>query len=99
MEVILAVDVHRLNSQLLVLRPKSRTAFEQAATTYAEFAALYNSGQYAPAWPKLAELLWALQSVERSDDWEARDAIGPGMLAAAQDLEARLVERFAEEAA
>lgn len=92
-----AIDTHRLASLILALQPKSRTAFERATTAYRTFSALYNAGRLAEAWPKLAELLWALETVERSDDWEVRDLVGPGMLPAAQDILARMLDRFGVE--
>ena len=90
-----AIDTHRVQTAMLLLRPKSRTAFERASAAYAQFAQLYNEDALVDAWPALAELTWNLQAVERSDDWELRDTVGASMLPAAQDLEARLLDRFA----
>ena len=56
-----------------------------------------DAGELAAAWPVLAEVLWCLQTVERSDDWELRDLITPTMIPAALDLQGRLLRSFASE--
>jgi hypothetical protein len=90
-----AIDTHRLDSAILLLKPKSRTAFDGATAAYARFSSLYNAGALVEAWPTLAELTWSLEAVERSDDWELRNSVGPSMLPAAQDLQARVLDQFA----
>lgn len=92
-----AIDTHRLESLLLALKPKSRTAFEGATAAYAHFAELYDAGALAAAWPVLAEISWALEALERSDDRELRDMVGPSILPAAQDVQARLLDQYANQ--
>ena len=94
-----AIDTHRMHTLLLELQPKSRTAFEHASSAYRTFSTLYNAGRLSEAWPKLAEVLWALETVERSDDWEVRDVVGPSMLPAAQDVLAKMLDRLGGDAA
>ena len=80
---------------MLVLKLKTRSALEGATAAYARFAELYNAGELARAWPVLAEVLWGLLIVDRSDDWVLRDMVSPSMLSAAQDLQGTLLDRFA----
>ena len=89
-----SVDVHRVESLMLTLRLKSRSAFDGATAAYSLFAELYNANELVPAWPVLAEVLWGLLTVERSDDWALRDTVSPAMIHAAQDLQAQLLDRF-----
>ena len=94
-----AIDTHRLGSMLLVLQPKSRTSYDMATSAYKTFADLHARGELARAWPVLAEVVWSLEAVERSDDWELRDTVVRArMLPAARDLQVGLVNRFAAEA-
>ena len=88
------IDVHRLDSLLLLLKAKSRTSFERATSAYQHFLELFSGGRIAEAWPVLGELIWALELVERSEDWELRAAVGPSMLAAAHDLQAKLLDQI-----
>ena len=94
-----AIDTHRLDSLLLLLKPKSRTALEGATNAYKRFAELHGAGAFARAWPVLAEVLWSLEAVERSDDWEIRQQVGPAMLPAAIELQEKLVDQFSQAAA
>ena len=89
-----AIDAHRLDTLLLVLRAKSRTALEGATKAYQQFAELYNAGELAEAWPLLSEVVWSLQMILRSDDWEMRELIGSGMLPAALDLQAKILDEL-----
>ena len=91
-----SIDIHRVESLLLLLRQKSRTAFESATAAYSRFADLYNAGELAEAWPVLAEVQWGLLAVERSDDWELRATVSPSMIDATHDVQRQLLDRFAE---
>ena len=90
-----AIDTHRIEHLMLVLKLKTRSALEGATAAYARFAELYDAGELARAWPILAEVLWGLFTVDRSDDWALRDIVSPSMLNAAQDLQGKLLDRFA----
>ena len=90
-----AIDTHRIDHLLLALRLKSRSLYETLSAAYTHFAELYNGGHVALAWPLLAEVLWGLHTIERSDDWELRRKVSPAMREAAQDLQARLLDQFA----
>ena len=91
-----AIDTERLARLLLLLEPKSRTAFASATSAYRLFAACYNEGRDADGWPLLAEVRWNLLRVQQSDDWQLREKVDRGgMLHAALDLEQRLLDRFA----
>jgi len=90
-----AIDTHRIEHLMLALKLKTRSALEGATAAYVRFAELYNAGELARAWPVLAEVLWGLLIVDRSDDWVLRDMVSPSMLSAAQDLQGTLLDRFA----
>ena len=93
-----AIDTHRIDSLLLLLKRKSRTAYEGAQEAYKRFANHYNRDEIALAWPVLSEVLWCMESVERSEDWELRDGVSSSMLPAALELQGKLLDRFAEAA-
>ncbi len=88
------IDTHKLQQLLLLLRPKSRSAFERATEAYRQFADLYNQGRRVEGWPLLSELLWCLHRVQASRDWALRDVVEGSMLPAALDLQGRLLDDF-----
>merc|ERR1711924_69307 len=91
-----ALDTQRVLQGMLVLQPKSRTAFQDATDAYAEFAISFNRGELVDCWPLLAELQWSLLAVQQSEDWELRDHIDPKYLRAVHDLQQRVLDAFAQ---